>query len=233
MAEGDAWEFFGWDQAAETMATLAALRREAIALGRQDIQLAISRIGVELQNKLDALSRTTAKAADEAIVRHLRQHARRPLTTRTPHLADQVKSIQFGEGLGYVKVALIDELDKAVNPDGSGRYWNAIEYGSVEVGNIMEGRRLYGSFSGGGSDDERPREMYRRDVLGDTMAPHAEFIMGGGSDPEKGIIHNEIEGRHFLRDGTDEAWTGYTKGVREIDRWLRNEVAKLSGPQRG
>lgn len=219
--ERRAWESFGSVEMIEAMTRVAALRREAIALGRPDIQVAVSSIGVELQRELDAVSIETARRADEAIIRKLQSTRRRPRTDRSRHLEDSIVSSpwQFPGApstLGGVKIALVDELDKAVNPSGYGPYWSALEFGSVEVGNVMTGRTLYGTFSGGGSDPERPRRAYRRDLLGDAIAPHAQFEWGG-EDQGKGVIHNEIEGRHFLRDGTEEAWRYYAGRIASID----------------
>lgn len=222
----DAWDFFGSTQMVEAMTIIARLRREAIAAGRPDIQAGISRVGVELQRELDRLARRTVEVADEAIVRKLRSSRRRPHTDRSRHLEDSIRSIPF-PGLGGVKIALIEELDKAVNPGGYGPYWRAIEFGSVEVGNPMTGRTLYGTFTGGGSSPERPRYEYRRDVIGDgAIAPHAQFEWHG-EDTGKGIIHNEIEGRHFLKEGTDEAWAFYAAEVARIDARVSREVLGL------
>lgn len=221
-----AWEFFSSIEMAQAMARIATLRREAIAAGRLDIQAAVSRIGVELERDLENLARTTAARADEAIRRKLKETRRRPRTDRSRHLEDSIRSIPY-PGLGGVKIALVEELDKAVNPGGYGPYWSAIEFGSVEVGNPMEGRVLYGTFTGGGSDPERPRKAYRRDIIGaGAMAPHAQFEWYG-EDPGKGVIHNEIEGRHFLKRGADEAWAFYAREIAAMDRRYSKRVLDL------
>jgi hypothetical protein len=224
-----AWEFFSSIEMVDALTRIATLRREAIRVGRPDIQLALSQIGVELERELNTLATTTAARADEAIKRKLMETRRRPRTDRTRHLEDSIKSVPY-PGLGGVKIALVSELDQAVNPSGYGPYWSAIEFGSVEVGNPMTGRTLYGTFTGGGSDPERPRRAYRRDNLGDAMAPHAQFEWYG-EDEGKGVIKHEIEGRHFLKRGADEAWAFYAREVRTLDNRYSKRLLDLIAPR--
>jgi hypothetical protein len=217
----DAWETFGSSEMLTALARLSRLRVEAHAARRPDIALQLSRLLVELEAELGALSRRTAAAADKAIRDRLRTTAKRPETSKPHHLIDVIRSEPLP--LGGVAVAIVEELDKAINEEtGYGPYWRAQEFGSLAVGNRMTGRVLFGRYSGPGHDDA-PRAVYG----GVPRPPGAEFAYGAlsGGDPGYGTIGHELPGRHFLRDGTDEAWVFYRA---EVDRLSRGFARRLA-----
>lgn len=216
----DAWETFGSTEMLTALTRMAALRIEAQAAGLPELSVQISRLLVELEDDLSQLSRRTAAVADRAIRDRFRATQTRPETSKAHHLVDMIRSAPLP--LGGVAVALIDELDKAINEEtGYGPYWRAQEYGSVAVGNVMTGRVLFGRFAGPGHDDA-PRAQYAG-----GPAPGSSFAYGalGGDDPGYGTVQHEIEPRHFLRDGTDEGWTFYRA---EIDRLSARYAERLA-----
>lgn len=212
-----AWEFFGSSDMLEAASLVAAARREAIAKGRVAEARDISVMMVDLQRELDSLSFKAAEIFDEKAREKLEQTRLRPQTNRGgKHLEDCIASKPWG-GFGGVKVGLVEELDQAER-DG-GVYWRTQEVGSVEVGNIMTGRRLVGRF-----DDDRPRSEFSRDNLGPgVMAPSGDFHWGG-TNYGKGVIRSEIEGRHYLAEGAERAWEHY---VAEISRLSHNYATRL------
>lgn len=216
----DAWETFGSTGMLTALTRIAALRIEAQAAGLPQISIQLSRLLVELEGDLAQLSRRTAAVTDRAIRDRFRATQTRPETPKPHHLVDMIRSAPLP--LGGVAIALIEELDKAVNEEtGYGPYWRAQELGSVAVGNPMTGRVLFGRFAGPGHDDA-PRAQYAG-----GPAPGSSFAYGalGGDDPGYGTIQHEIQPRHFLRDGTDEGWTFYRA---EIDRLSARYAERLA-----
>lgn len=179
-----------------------------------------------LRTILQRLEGDLAQVANETAVRSV-QWARealdagqvRPDKDAAHHLRDLI--ISAPSAFGSVKIGLIAELDKAVNAQsGYGPYWRAIEEGSVAVGNVMTGRVLFGSFVGPGHDDA-PRSEFSG-----VPGPGAEFLMG---DPAGGLgtVEHEIEPRHFLRQGTEQAALYYGFYVRDLSRKYAREILAL------
>lgn len=217
------WDFFGSRQLILALEEMTNLRRLMSAEG-DPRSLAMSRLIVDLDAEMTLLGVRTAELADRNIKARIRTTQKRPDTTHKLHMVDAVKS--EGLPLGGVVVAKTDELDKVVNQESSSSkpYWLTQELGSVETGNAMTGRILFGRFQGPGHD-ERPMAEYRG-----GGGPGSEFLFGG-TGAGYGTISHEIEGRHFLRDGSNEAWAYYVKEVQRIsERYAAELTALLAVP---
>jgi hypothetical protein len=201
---------------------MAEISNETRKIGLANIAAPLRVMLGQLEADLTALAAQTAQAADAAIVTRLRETQVRPETTRSLHLQDLIVSLPFPRGT--VKIALIEELNKATNPDGYGPFWRAQEVGSVAVGNIMTGRILFGSFAGPGHD-----EVPRAEYAGMRGAPGSEFYYGmDGEESGLGTISHEDPPRYFLRDGTALAAADYAHGIKGLSRGYADRILSLS-----
>lgn len=201
---------------------LSELSYQTRAIGLEKIAAPLRQMLEQLESDLAALGRVTAQTADVAIAERLRATRVRPETTKALHLEDLIVSLAFPRG--SVKVALVDELNKATNANsGYGPYWRAQEYGSEAVGNSMVGRVLFGRFEGPGHD-EVPREEF----AGGHGAPGSEFFFGSdGQEAGLGTIGHEDQPRHFLEDGTAVAEAGYQAGITKLSRAYAERILEL------
>ncbi|GAC1522448.1 MAG: hypothetical protein NVS3B1_07830 [Marmoricola sp.] len=222
--DGEAYASFLSSDMLEAMALLGQLAYEAGVLAPENT--ALLRVMLhELEVELRELARVTAVRSVEYIRSELDGTQKRPDNQAAHHLRDLIVSTPSGST--GVKIALLAELDKAVNAQGGyGPYWRAIEYGSEAVGNIMTGRVLFGRFVGPGHDDA-PRSEYG----GADHAPGSEFIFGSeaaGGAAGFGTVAHEIEPRYFLRKGTEHAAIGYGFGIRDLSRKYARRILALT-----
>jgi hypothetical protein len=218
----EAYAIFGSTDMLAALALISEISSEARKVGLANIAAPLRAMLQQLEADLTALAARTAQIADAAIVTRLRETQVRPETTRSLHLQDLIVSVPFPRG--SVKIALIEELNKATNPDGYGPYWRAQELGSVAVGNIMTGRILFGSFSGPGHD-----EVPRGEYAGMRGAPGAEFYFGlDGEESGLGTISHEDPPRHFLETGTAVAGVSHAEGIKRLSRGYADRILALS-----
>lgn len=218
----EAYATLGSTDMLAALVLMSEISNEARKVGLNNIAAPLRLMLRELESELGALGRVTAKIADAAIVDRLHSTQVRPGTTRSLHLADVIHSVAFPRG--SVKVALVEELNKATNPEGYGPYWRAQEYGSVAVGNVMTGRILYGRFEGPGHDD-----VPRNEFAGQHGAPGSEFYYGAGGGEESGLgtIQHEDQPRHFLEAGMAAADVAYTAGVTRLSQGYASRILGL------
>lgn len=220
-SQQEAYATLGSTDMLEALVLMSEISNEARKVGLDNIALPLRAMLRQLEGDLAALARSTARIADTAIVDVLRETQVRPETTRSLHLEDLILSAPFPRG--SVKVALIEELDKATNPEGYGPYWRAQEYGSVAVGNTMIGRVLFGRFEGPGHDD-----VPRGEFAGERGAPGSEFrFTVDGEEGGLGTIGREDPPRHFLRDGTAAADASYTAGITKLSQSFADRILEL------
>jgi hypothetical protein len=184
-------------------------------------------------NELAALARKTAAGADAKMRAKLKARQVRPDTRMSPHLSRMIRSrpIRVAAGIESGAVGIADEnwLDKAVNPTspGYGTYWRAQEYGTGQPDPLtgytvpsQVGRVIYGYFYGPGlTSPERPQSQYAG-----GGGPHPIFVAGNnqrgprGGKGGRGVISVEIQGKHFLRDGANEALLEWRAGMANIEQ---------------
>jgi hypothetical protein len=130
--------------------------------------------------------------------------------------------------LGTVHVALIEELEKIINPAGYGTFWRAQEFGTGKSGSYLEGdvdvpsqtgRMLYGTFEDSGTPPDASQQG--RNVGRDVA------FMPGGDNPGLGTISEELPGRHFLRDGSLAIGEEYVAAIAALQEKYASEVAEL------
>lgn len=212
MPEGEAFaylETIGIPRTVELLIKIEALARAegygVVANGAHEINLGLLR-DVNL-----VAAEMTGLADGEIVKRILETHNR----VSRPATGDMEAHIRSEAGpLGLVRVALIDELEKIVNPNGYGPFWRAQEYGtgSPEVASQV-GRPLFGTFEPSG---EPPDAAQRGEGAGHDLA-----FVPMGSAPGFGRISVELPGRHFLRDGTAEAGARYVTKMNAVqERWI-------------
>lgn len=213
--------------AVEIMSLMARAQARSFEVGMPEIGAALARMATQMALDLRQISEWTAGLADELIVeRIVATKGIRP-EAAGEHLDEHIQSGILP--LGTVQVAYIDELDKVVNTEGYGPYWRAQEAGTgsfdPEVGPVASqvDRVLMGTYGFG--DGSRPDPSKAGVGVGDE----GQFVPGGG-DPGFGTIHHELPARHFLRDGTNEAWAFYGREMDAFqDKWVAqvNEVKAL------
>lgn len=211
----DAFDYFETSLIPEWTDTLIAIEKLTRAEGLNlPADLAHECIVGLLKDVNDAAVRL-AGLTDGIIIKHI-------LATQSsnrPHQGQMEAHILSEPGpLGLIKVALMEELDKIINPNGYGPYWRAQEYGTgvdTPGGFIpeQEGRVFFGTFS--------PSELPPDPAQGGLGAGSDLLFQPQGSNPGWGTISVELPGRHFLRDGSAEAGLRYTEGMLAIeDKWV-------------
>ncbi len=187
--------------------------------GMKELQAAAAEISIGLLNDVNAVAVKSAGYADGAIIRKMFEShtSNRPITGT---LESHVKSLPGP--LGSVRVALIEELDKVVNPNTSdyGPFWRAQEYGTGQDGVPSQlDRVIFGTFENSGT---QPNGDLRGVGVGHDIA----FIPGGRS-PGFGTITVELPARHFLRDGWEEAGVLYKEEMTAVQaKWIKR-IEKL------
>ena len=228
------------------LAKAVDLERRALGLPPNTVatQQVIRRAYLKFNEELDTLAVATAKEATAAIRRRLKATQVRVDTRLGPHLSGGIKSRplhRFGTiATGEVGIADEAALDRVLNPTSPqyGPYWRAQEYGTGQSAPGQPavpsqiGRVLYGFFYGAGlgGNPEVPRAQYAG-----GGGPHPIFVsaksqrsiygslgFGGGGGQRGGVgglgtIGHEIEGRHFIRDGADDARTAWRRGIARVE----------------
>lgn len=217
----EAFATLGSTDMQKALVLMSEISYQARQVGLENISVPLRKLLAQLGSDLQALARSTATVADKAAVARLRETRVRPETTKGLHLEDLILSLPFPNG--SVKVAIIDELNKATNVNsGYGPYWRAQEYGSVAVGNVMTGRVLFGRFEGPAHD-----EVPRAEFAG-GHAPGAEFrYTVPGEEGGLGTITHEDQPRHFLEAGLGAAETSYQAGITRLSRGYGERILGL------
>lgn len=199
-------------------------------------------------------AQATAHDADRRMKRILKDKQVRPDTGLSPHLSSLIKSrpvsvIGHGIETGAVGIASEDSLNKAINPTSPqyGPYWRAQEYGTGSPEVVSQiGRTIYGYFYGTGLvGPSRPQSQYAG-----GRGPHPIFVSsssaqaagaevgisnyGGGKrggKGGKGVIQKEIEGKHFIRDGANEALAEWRLGMRQIEQSTISRLQSVVSPR--
>lgn len=212
-----------------TKAALLATRA-----GRRDIADACGGILDQLLADVNRIAVEIAGTSEGAIIQRMfaTQSHNRPLT------ASMESHVRSEPGpLGTVRVAMLDELNRIVNPRGSyGPFWRAQEFGTgQDTGDprfppvpSQEGRPLFGTFEPATAPPDPAQQG-----LG---AGHDLAFIPFGSAPGLGRIQVELPGRHFLRDGALEAGARYKAAMADVQARAIRELEALStrlGPRRG
>jgi hypothetical protein len=203
----DAFGYFATTNVAETVALLVRIQRAAIERKLTDVFDATATILTDLLNDLNSVAAEYAVLADTTIIRILIETRAQNRPT-TGELATHIRS-EPGP-LGSVRVALIEELDRAINPDsGYGPFWRAQEYGTGSSGEGVDvpsqiGRYFRGFFQPSGT----PPEAAQRGLRVGTDLAFVSDSSGGF-----GRISVDLPGRHFLSGGTAEVGAKYLQRI--------------------
>lgn len=184
----------------------------------------VSKVLLRLLDDIQTVAMQMAQLSEAYIISEIfaTHSAKRPITG---NMESHIKS-RAGP-LGIVFVALIEELDKIVNPMGGyGTFWRAQEFGTGVTpdeggwGEIpgQEGRIIRGVFTPSGTD---PDAASRGLNQGTDLA----FESGGAGG--WGTINVELPGRHFLRRGVDLAGETYLQRMAELQTRYTNELRVL------
>lgn len=175
-----------------------------------EIATEVNEVLIGLLRDINAVAVECSALSEVLIMRRILETRR----TNRPHQGIMESHIISRPGpFGLVEVALLEELDKIVNPNGYGPFWRAQEYGTG-VDGIPEqsGRVILGTFEPSGT----PPQAAQR---GPGRGTDLQFIPGG-SKPGRGVISVELEGRHFLRDGFAEVGTKYLEKMADVQlKW--------------
>lgn len=208
---GDAFAYFLTEQIPTVIDLLITAQEIAQARGFTAIVTAASEIAIGLLDDVNAVAVKMSGIADETILLKLEQSH----TARRPRTGDMETHIRSLPGpLGSVRVALIEELDKIINPRGWGTFWRAQEYGTgTDRIPSQIGRPLMGVFEDSGT----PPEGAQRGLgVGLDIA-----YIPGGLPPGPGAITVDLPPRHFLRDGSAEAGARYIAEMDAVQtRWI-------------
>jgi hypothetical protein len=213
----EAFDYFLTGGIPDLVAVMVEIQKFAADLQMQAVSRSAATL---LRGLLDAVNLAGVKyavLADATIIRVLieTRSGNRPFTG---NLESHIHSVPGP--YGSVQVALIAELDKAVNPVGGyGPFWRAQEYGTgtAEVPG-QEGRYFRGFFEPGG---DVPRAAMRGRGVGTDLAFVSDATGGFGQ------ISVELPGRHFLRDGSIEAGAKYLEGMAAIQKEYLGKMREL------
>lgn len=184
----------------------------------------VSKLLLRLLDDIQKVAMQMAQLSEAYIISEIfaTHSAKRPITG---NMEAHIKS-RAGP-LGTVFVALIEELDKIVNPMGGyGTFWRAQEFGTGTTpseggwGEIppQEGRIIRGVFQpSGAAPDAASRGLNQGTDL--AFEPNS----GGGW----GTINVELPGRHFLRRGVDLAGATYLQRMGELQTRYVSELGAL------
>jgi hypothetical protein len=205
----------------EIVTGLARIQTLALEVGFPAVREKATVILTDMLNAINGVATRFTAISEEEIVKVL--HATH--TASRPTRGDLETHIISAPGpFGSVKIALISELDKIINPEGYGTFWRAQEYGTGKEGVPQQsGRFLYGVFDPSGT---RPDSSQRGLNVGRDQA----FFPGPGGGP--GEINVELPGRHFLRDGSLAAGERYKIAMGEISKTTGDALSKLAAEVR-
>jgi hypothetical protein len=233
---GLAFAEFGVDGMAQRVRRLGQIEEIASRIGDRELFRATQEILSGLLTDLNEVANRIAPYADEAIKGRI-EDTKSPNRPQANLMEQHIQSV--APGLGFVKVAMIEELDKIINPiaDATGRswgtFWRAQEYGTgtdIEYGPLrgaipsQADRVIYGIFEPSG---DRPLA----EQAGRHVGTDAAFIPQiRGYDDEGagfGTIHEDLPGRHFLRDGTLAARAKYVEAMQALDAKWAGRIREL------
>lgn len=228
MPDGEAFAYLETVGIPRTVALLIKIEALARSKGYQVIADGAHEVNIGLLRDVNLVATEMAGLADgEIIKRILETHNRvhRPTTgTMESHIVSEAGP------LGLVRVALIDDLNKIVNPNGYGPFWRAQEYGTGGEVPSQVGRRLFGTFEPSG---EPPQSEQAGQGKGHDIA-----FIPRGSNPGEGRISVELPGRHFLTEGSAEAAVQYVRRMEQVQaKWAAriqalSEALRKSGRRR-
>ena len=231
MPANDAFAFLATSAIPETLETL--LKCEALLRDARDVETGalegkIHDIVIGMLKDVNDTAVRMAGVSEGTIIKHMleTQSKNRPFT------GDMESHVISEPGpLGNVKVALLAELEKIINPQGNwGPYWRAQEFGTGKDGVPSQvDRPLYGTFEpGGGPPDPQQAGLGR----GTDLA-----FLPRGANPGVGRISVDLPGRHFLRDGSIEAGELYVEAMSAVSaRWAKATeelIAQIPGALQG
>lgn len=168
-----------------------------------------------------------AETANKRMPGIIEEERKRPKQHVSEDLADHIRSEPYPglAKLGGVGIVELEEIEKVP-------YWRVIEEGSEVAYPGFVGRTLYGGFV-----DGAPREAPRAQYAGVDDPPHGAFVPGkapanfpGGTGP--GEIQHEIQPKHFIRNGANEAWAVYEKQIRRISKEYGARLLRIDGQRR-
>lgn len=217
---------------------LIDLQTTARTAGMVDFANGVGRIVTGFLTDLNEAAREHALIADEQIKRRIeatRAANRPPSNEMSTHIVSEPGP------LGSVGVAKMTDLDKIVNAGSDysrtyGPFWAAQEFGTgvtMEYGPYagegipsQEGRILYGTFEPSG---DRPDPEQRGLRVGRDLAFHPAISGYDDDNAGWGRISVDLPGRHFLRDGLEEAGAKWLTKMGAIQaKWMRALEALLA-----
>lgn len=224
---GDAYDYFLTTGIPELARILTQAQRIAGERGLPSTRAAIIEVLNGVLADVNEVARRMAAYADEAIIAkiHETHTANRPVTgNMETHIASDPGP------LGSVRVGLIDELDKIINPNGEKPYepfWRAQEYGTgSDEGGFggggvpsQEGRVIRGLFEPSGT----PPNSEQRGLNSGTDL----VFLPGGENPGWGTISVELPGRHFLRDGDALAGARYVAEMEKVQQKWSTRIQEI------
>lgn len=205
------------------------VQAKAVRNGRPDIAEEVGFLIANLRADMRQLAGEAVALADKRAVHNLAARRKRPETPKSVHLRDLVTSEVTFPNLGGAGLFRLDELDKAVNPNGgsTASYWRSIEYGLDEG---FVGRRIFGSFyePGGPARPAQQATGHRE---------HALFRQRPVEDDESAgwmRVARPIRAQHFLRDAADQAVAEYRRGLVRVNNTIAGRLDALGrgGPRR-
>lgn len=202
----------------EIVVKLIDWQDELIAQGQTAMRSKLGRVLEGLLTDINRMAVEIAGLADGHIIAKIYETAA-PNRPQTHDMESHIKS-EPGPG-GLVRVGLISELEKIVNPVGMwGTFWRAQEFGTgTDQIPTQVGRLLFGTFEPSGTP---PLASEAGLGIGTDLA-----FAPGGRNPGLGRISVDLPGRHFLRDGAAAAGERYMQRCKEIGDKYAAEIDKL------
>lgn len=175
-----------------------------------------------LLQDINAVAAEIAGFAEGAVVGRI-YATTAPNRPQTNEMEQHIKALPGP--LGSVRVGILSELDKIVNPRGGfGPFWRAQEFGTGgATGGVPSqiGRPLFGTYDPSGSPPDSAQRGLR--------AGHDLAFVPMGTAPGFGRISVDLPGRHFLKDGSEAAGAEYIKRMQAVqDKWLSRLRAMMA-----
>jgi hypothetical protein len=218
-----AYAYFLTSEVPAILDLMVTAQAEASREGFVDVERAIGLFVTGFATDINQVAVEVAGVADGLIIAQIiaTQAPNRP---NTGEMTQHIKSLPAP--LGGVAVALIEELDKIVNPiPGYGPFWRAQEVGTgsndPELGSVPSqvGRVLFGSFDPSQTAPDGSQ-------AGAHVGTDRAFIPNG-PNPGFGTISTEDQPRHFLRDGTIGAAEFYREQMGLVEAKWAKELARI------
>lgn len=202
----------------ELVELLVNAQIRAAADGYLQVEIICAELARNITDDLNVIASAMALLADKEIVAKISETR---ATNRPPAFEMEGHIHSQSTGLGFVAVALTEELDKIVNPVGDyGTFWRAQEYGTGQTNEggaipTQIGRVFLGAF-----EPSSTRPDLEQAGLG--VGTDAKFISrraqeSSGGDQGFGTINEDLPARHFIRDGSAIAGVEYARRMAELD----------------